>query len=460
MCWGFRPEYSKWVYHGEGTTATTTNTIHTEEETMFHHDMHGLLNDLDVENQVEPHEANSNSAPEQDTLRSNFHDILKEAEEKDDKENDESCSTCGSSRWEVAEDNSINGTNPTKKKAAKILRWFPLKPRLQRLFISSKTASLMKWHHVERVKDGKLRHPADGLAWKDFDRKFPEFSSDPRNVRLALASDGFNPFRTMNTTHSTWPVILIPYNLPPWLVMKQPNFILSLIIAGPESPRNKIDVYMQPLIKELKELWEVGIETYDASTKGNFRLKASIFCTISDFPGYANLSGWSTKEKLACPVCGFDTDSLWLTKGKKHCYMCYRRWLLVDHHWRKDTRSFVGKEELRDAPIPVSGEEVLQKLHDHEFLVQYTDSGPLKKKSIFFMLPYWKHLLLRHSLDVMHIEKNVCDNIVGTLLGQQVKTKDNLQARQDLELLGIRKDLHPKKRPRSNTDYLQKHVIK
>ncbi|KAL4554779.1 hypothetical protein LXL04_037383 [Taraxacum kok-saghyz] len=230
---------------------------------MFHHDMHGLLNDLDVENQVEPHEANSNSAPEQDTLRSNFHDILKEAKEKvyqnskysklscivhlyhmkclngwsnnsfsmllefltdllpegnmlpkttqQDKENDESCSTCGSSIWEVPEDNSNSETNPTKKKAAKILRWFPLKPRLQRLFISSKTTSLMKWHHVERVKDGKLRHHADGLAWKDFDRKFPEFASDPRNIRLALASDGFNPFRTMNTTYSTLGVSTVRY---------------------------------------------------------------------------------------------------------------------------------------------------------------------------------------------------------------------------------------------------------
>lgn len=115
----------------------------------------------------------------------------------------------------------------------------------------------MKWHHAERVNDGKLRHPADALAWKDFDRKSPEFSSDPRNVHLTFASDGFNPFRTMNTTHSIWPVILIPYNLPPWLVMKQPNFILSLIIPGPSSPRNKIDVYMQPLVKELKELWEL-----------------------------------------------------------------------------------------------------------------------------------------------------------------------------------------------------------
>lgn len=227
----------------------------------------------------------------------------------------------------------------------------------------------MKWHHAECVNDGKLRHPTDALAWKDFDRKSLELSSDPRNVRLALASDGFNPFRTMNTTHNIWTVILIPYNLPPWLVMKQPNFILSLIIPGSSSPRNKIDVYMQPLMKELKELWEVGVDTFDASTKEHFQLKASIFCTISDFPGYANLYGWSTKGKSACPVCRFETNSRWLYEGKKWCYMCHRRWLPVDHHWRKDTRSFVEKTEVREAPNPVTGEDVLQQLGDNEFLV-------------------------------------------------------------------------------------------
>jgi hypothetical protein len=55
-----------------------------------------------------------------------------------------------------------------------------------------------------------------------------------------------------------------------------------------------------------------------------------------------------------------------------------------------------------------------------------------KKKSIFFRLPYWKDNLLRHNLDVMHIEKNVMDNILRTLLDMKDKSKDNLQARQDL----------------------------
>ncbi|KAJ0479892.1 putative transposase, Ptta/En/Spm, plant [Helianthus annuus] len=331
----------------------------------------------------------------------------------DDKEKDEVCSFCGSSRWKVYEASPEDEESPPKKKASKILRWFPLKPRLQRLFMSLKTSNLMKWHHTELLRDGKLRHPADALVWKDFDEKFPEFASDPRNVRLALSSDGFNPFR-MNVPHS------------------------------PKGPGNKIDVYMQPLIKELKELWEDGVSTFDASTKQYFQLKASIISTISDFPGYANLSGWSTKGALACHVCGFDTDSNWLSHGRKWCYMCHRRWLPSDHRWRSDTRSFVGHHEFRAAPVSSSGEEILQQLDNTEFLVDNDVHGPWKKKSIFFMLPYWEHLLLRHNLDVMHIEKNVCDNIVGTILGQEGKSKDNYKTRLYLQQMGIRKELHPK----------------
>ena len=48
--------------------------------------------------------------------------------------------------------------------------------------------------------------------------------------------------------------------------MKRPSFMLSLVIPGPFSPGNDIDVYSQTLIEELKELWDVGVETYDVST--------------------------------------------------------------------------------------------------------------------------------------------------------------------------------------------------
>ncbi|KAL4291588.1 hypothetical protein GQ457_14G011860 [Hibiscus cannabinus] len=74
--------------------------------------------------------------------------------------------------------------------------------------MSSKTAESMRWHHDGRIDDGLLRHLADSLAWKSFDQKFPRFAGVPRNVRLGLASDGFNPFKIMITSYSTWPLYL------------------------------------------------------------------------------------------------------------------------------------------------------------------------------------------------------------------------------------------------------------
>ena len=156
------------------------------------------------------------------------------------------CSKCKVSRWK------------SDKVPAKVLRHFPLKPRLKRLFMCPQTAEAMIWHDKERPKDGKIRHPADGEAWKYFDSLYPNFSADARNVRLGLASDGFNPFRTMSVAHSTWPVILINYNLPPWMSMKPEYFLLSLLIPGPTSPGNDIDIYLQPLVDELKDLWDFG----------------------------------------------------------------------------------------------------------------------------------------------------------------------------------------------------------
>ena len=155
-----------------------------------------------------------------------------------------------------------------------------------------------------------MRHPADSKAWKHLDEKYreKEFAKDARSVWLGLASDGFNPVGLMSISHTTWPVILIPYNLPPWMCMKQHNWIMSMIIPGPKSAGNNIDVYLQPLIDELLVLWEDGAQAYDAATDENFTLYACVLWTINDYPAYAMLSGWSTKGKLACPYCHKHTD--------------------------------------------------------------------------------------------------------------------------------------------------------
>ena len=380
------------------------------------------------------------------------------------------CRRCGTARYKVEGE----GHNKKKRRhAIKSMRYFPLRPRLQRLFMSPKMAEQMRWHATEANPDGKMRHPRDGDAWKAFDGEFPDFASDPRNVRLGLASDGFNPFGSFNQHYSVWPVVLIPYNLPPWLCMKSTSFILSTIVPGPTSPGNDIDVYLQPLLQELNELWSYGVETFDAESKTLFRLRAAVMWTVSDFPGLGMLSGWNTYTAMACPFCNLDCEPRRLPHSRKSCFMGHRRFLPPDHQFRRQKSKFDGTRERRDPPRRVSGFEIFDQICDVqcEFgkdpplpdeevpissrggrqprrrpppVARRTGPAPQwKKRSIFFCLPYWKHNLMRHCLDVMHIEKNVGENVLYTILNEAGKSKDHLGARKDLKAMGIRQDAWP-----------------
>jgi hypothetical protein len=80
------------------------------------------------------------------------------------------CPTCGESRCkkdpksdEIGESSESGGAK--KRISCKVLGYFPLISRLQRLYMSEETSSLMRWHMEELVRDGKMRHPADSLAW-------------------------------------------------------------------------------------------------------------------------------------------------------------------------------------------------------------------------------------------------------------------------------------------------------
>ncbi|KAH7843036.1 hypothetical protein Vadar_012013 [Vaccinium darrowii] len=310
-------------------------------------------------------------------------------------------------------------------------------------------------HKEKRVDDGVLRHPADGEEWKNFDVRYPTFAADPRNVRLGLATDGFNPFRNMSTSYSVWPIIVMPYNLPPWKCMKEPFCMMSLLIPGRHAPGRDIDVYLRPLIDELKELWEDGVQTYDASNGEFFRMHAAVMWTINDFPAYGNMSGWTTKGYLACPICNEDASSQSLRS--KIGYMGARRFLPKNHRWRK-SKLFNGEVESRSRPLDLTGEEILRQIELGAYKLpgkhpnnrkRHRGENPIlnwTKRSILFELPYWKTLKLRHCLDVMHIEKNIFDNLIETLLGVDGKSKDTEKARRDLEDMRIRKELHLKKR--------------
>ena len=96
--------------------------------------------------------------------------------------------------------------------------------------------------------------------------------------------------------------------------------MLSMMIAGPRQPGNDIDVYLTPLIEDLRKLWVEGVDVYDQSVQQSFRLSAMIFCTINDFPAYGSLSGYSVKGHHTCPICEKDTIYIQLKQGKKIVY--------------------------------------------------------------------------------------------------------------------------------------------
>ncbi|KAK1678241.1 hypothetical protein QYE76_039089 [Lolium multiflorum] len=301
------------------------------------------------------------------------------------------CPVCGQGRYKRG----------NKKVPLKVVWYFPITPRLQRYFVDPKEAKLMQWH-AEREKPaddpekGKiLTHPADASQWNALDIEFAdEFGSEPRNIRLGMSTDGLNPFGNQSSTHSTWPVFVWPYNLPPGCAQS----------------------------------------------------------SVQDYPGYAYVSCQVNHGFKACVKCMDKTPHLQLPKAPGSCKTVFqgtRMWLRFDHPWRKRKDLFNGEEELGRAPRPRSGEEISELLENWEECPapgkKRPRESPLlgvwKARSIFWDLPYWKVLHTPHSLDVMHITKNVTESLLGTLMNMPERTKDGPKARTDLKLLGLKKEL-------------------
>lgn len=114
---------------------------------------------------------------------------------------------------------------------------------------------------------------------------------------------------------------------------------------------------------------------------------------------------------------------------------------MLNHSWRRNKHTFVGKEEHRSQLVKLISQATLEQVHMVS-RVQFGKGSRKKKralhelnwikKSIFFYLPYCPDLELRQNLDVIHIEKNICDSILGTMLSIDGKSKDIANARRDL----------------------------
>ncbi|GJT74226.1 hypothetical protein Tco_1040951 [Tanacetum coccineum] len=178
----------------------------------------------------------------------------------------------------------------------------------------------MTWHATGKcMEPGKMQHPVDGRAWKNFDTKYSNFAKEPRNVRLGLAADGFNLFGNISQAYSMWPMILTTYNLPPWLC----------------------------------------VETIDVATGQKFNMRAMVLWTINDFPARSSLSGWSGQGYLACPTCNKDTPSVCVLG--KIAYVSHIKFLKKPHKWRRSLE-FNGEIEDGDPPRKFNRDQIQAQL--------------------------------------------------------------------------------------------------
>ncbi|XP_071694955.1 uncharacterized protein [Rutidosis leptorrhynchoides] len=223
------------------------------------------------------------------------------------------CVVCHTSRYKISEDDSDDEDNLTandhNKVPAKVLHYFPLVPRLQRLYMSSEATASMRWHEEGRTKDGLLRHLADSPAWQTFDHKYPEFAK-----------------------------------------------------GIPTPPRNNIDVYLAPVVDELKLLWDHGVETCDSSTNSNFQMRA----------------------------------------GMRYAY-------------RKDKNSFDDTEELETKPTCLTGSDVLNELNGIDLLpICIRNSLPKHVRSVVIKLCRYYRRLCCKVLDPTKLVQ--MENDIGKIL--------------------------------------------
>ncbi|KAK1696300.1 hypothetical protein QYE76_012997 [Lolium multiflorum] len=327
-------------------------------------------------------------------------------------ENLNECPVCTALRYKIRGDDpgdDVEGQKPRKKVPAKVMWYAPIIPRLKRLF---------------------------------------------RTKSMPSCCDGT---KRTSSSHSTWPVTLCIYNLPPWLCMKRKFIMMPVLIQGPKQPGNDIDVYLRPLVDELLQLWgRPGVRVWDEHKEEEFDLRALLFVTINDWPALSNLSGLSNKGYNACTHCLHETQSVHLPNCKKNVYLGHRRFLPKGHPVRKKGKHYNGKADHRPKPAEHTGAEVFDMVKDLKVIFGKGPGGQSvpkgadghvamwKKKSIFWELEYWKVLEVRSAIDVMHVTKNICVNILS-FLGVYGKSNDTKEARQDQQSLKDPDDLYPER---------------
>lgn len=284
-----------------------------------------------------------------------------------------------------------------------VTRYFPVIPKLQRLYKCPKVVDLLKHFEGASMDSTIMKSIADSFQWREVSRMYPEFRDVQKSLRLGLVADGVCPHGNQSSKHSTWIILLAIYNFPGWLSTKKFFLNLTLLIPGPKAPTSDtIDVFLKPLVRDLLLLWD-GIPAVNMNNPPGqraFTLRAMLLWTVHDFPAFGLIGGHVVKGYAACPVCGGDTYAEHSSCLKKMVFLGHRRFLPMNHVFRRARVAFNNQPEARTYPQRRTGTEVLnQGRARSEWLrdggIEDSQEDPVKRhgvkrSSILYALPYWK----------------------------------------------------------------------
>ena len=95
-------------------------------------------------------------------------------------------------------------------------------------------------------------------------------------------------------------------------------------------------------------------------------MRVVLMWTISDFPAYSMLSGWSTAGKLACPYYMDNSQAFMLSHGGKVFWFDNHRKFLHHNHPFRWNKNYFRKNttEMSLAPPIKTGEQILQEIEE------------------------------------------------------------------------------------------------
>ncbi len=198
------------------------------------------------------------------------------------------------------------GSNKVSRKSAYFL---DIKDLLTLLFSDKAAAELVLYSSRRETEAGVTSDIMDSKLWEKLRLEQPAFMGRTRNLLLGLSSDGTVIQEAARSDgqqqqYSVWPIVLVCYNLPPWLRYLFGFLFVVGVVDGPSPGSVGVMSALEVVVDQLLYLYRHGVEVYDAYHQDTVVVRAMLVKVIGDLRALQKLLGMkATPAKDGCFSC-------------------------------------------------------------------------------------------------------------------------------------------------------------